>query len=89
MPFIIIAMNIRSRIHFCLSAEAILLTGDEINQKGPSLVISDKAITELKKALPNTAVIKVASLVQSYWKFHQVLSRSFYNTCRYNNGNMR
>ncbi|MCG7334424.1 UDP-N-acetylmuramoyl-tripeptide--D-alanyl-D-alanine ligase [Sporosarcina sp. ACRSM] len=41
----------------------------EINQKGPSLVISDQPIDELKSALPNTTVIKVASLVQSYWKF--------------------
>lgn len=41
----------------------------EINQKGPSLVISDKPISELKNALSNTTVIKVASLVQSYWKF--------------------
>lgn len=41
----------------------------EINQKGPSLVISDKPLSELKNALSNTTVIKVASLVQSYWKF--------------------
>ena len=42
---------------------------NEINHKGPSLVISDKPTSELKNALPNTTVIKVASLVQSYWKF--------------------
>lgn len=42
---------------------------NEINHKGPSLVISDKPTSELKMALPNTTVIKVASLVQSYWKF--------------------
>ncbi len=42
---------------------------NEINRKGPSLVISDKPSAELKKALPNTTVIKVVSLVQSYWKF--------------------
>lgn len=41
----------------------------EINNKGPSLVISDKPSSELKNALPNTTVIKVKSLVQSYWKF--------------------
>ncbi|MGE6260179.1 Mur ligase family protein [Heyndrickxia sporothermodurans] len=41
----------------------------EINNKGPSLVISDKAISELKKALPDTTVIKVKNLVQAYWKF--------------------
>jgi UDP-N-acetylmuramoyl-tripeptide--D-alanyl-D-alanine ligase len=42
---------------------------NEINHKGPSLVISDKPVSELKKALAKTTVIKVASLVQSYWKF--------------------
>ncbi|MBE1553887.1 Mur ligase family protein [Sporosarcina limicola] len=41
----------------------------EVNSKGPSLVISDKPSSELKKALSNTTVIKVESLVQSYWKF--------------------
>ncbi|MFJ7933874.1 Mur ligase family protein [Sporosarcina sp. NPDC096371] len=41
----------------------------EINLKGPAFVISDKPTAELKNALPNTTVIKVASLVQSYWKF--------------------
>ena len=40
-----------------------------INNKGPSLVISDKPDSELKMALPNTTVIKVDSLVQAYWKF--------------------
>ncbi|ETI66192.1 Mur ligase family protein [Neobacillus vireti] len=40
-----------------------------INNKGPSLVISDKPESELKMALPNTSVIKVDSLVQAYWKF--------------------
>lgn len=42
---------------------------NEINQKGPSLVISDQPLSELKKALSNTTVIKVKSLVQAYWKF--------------------
>ncbi|MGE8205245.1 Mur ligase family protein [Heyndrickxia sp. NPDC080065] len=42
---------------------------NEINKKGPSLVISDKPHSELNKALPNTTVIKVRSLVQAYWKF--------------------
>ena len=41
----------------------------EINNKGPTLVISDKPSSELEKALSNTTVIKVKSLVQSYWKF--------------------
>ena len=41
----------------------------EINNKGPSLVISDKPSSELKNALSDTTVIKVKSLVQSYWKF--------------------
>ncbi|MFJ7727604.1 Mur ligase family protein [Neobacillus sp. NPDC097160] len=40
-----------------------------INNKGPSLVISDKPTSELNMALPNTTVIKVDSLVQAYWKF--------------------
>ncbi|MBS4216933.1 UDP-N-acetylmuramoyl-tripeptide--D-alanyl-D-alanine ligase [Bacillus sp. FJAT-49711] len=42
---------------------------NEINKKSPSLVISDKTASELKKALPGTTVIQVRSLVQSYWKF--------------------
>lgn len=42
---------------------------NEINNKGPSLVISDKPSVELKKALANTTVIKVRNLVQAYWKF--------------------
>ncbi|WP_391119356.1 UDP-N-acetylmuramoyl-tripeptide--D-alanyl-D-alanine ligase [Psychrobacillus sp. L3] len=42
---------------------------NEINNKGPSLVISDKPLSELKNALSDTTVIKVKSLVQSYWKF--------------------
>ncbi|MHA6260171.1 Mur ligase family protein [Sporosarcina sp. CAU 1771] len=42
---------------------------NEINAKGPSLVISDKPSAELKKALSNTTVLKVESLIQSYWKF--------------------
>jgi len=41
----------------------------EIDQKGPSLVISDKSSEELKKSLKNTTVIRVKSIVQSYWKF--------------------
>ncbi|MBY0121278.1 Mur ligase family protein [Bacillus sp. S/N-304-OC-R1] len=42
---------------------------NQINKMGPSLVISDKPETELKMALPQTTVIRVESLVQSYWKF--------------------
>src|SRR5690606_31873338 len=42
---------------------------DEINSKAPSLVISDKSTSDLKNALPGTAVIRVNSLIQSYWKF--------------------
>jgi UDP-N-acetylmuramoyl-tripeptide--D-alanyl-D-alanine ligase len=42
---------------------------NEINHKGPSLVISDKPSSELKNALSDTTVIKVKSLVQAYWKF--------------------
>ncbi|MBU8879981.1 UDP-N-acetylmuramoyl-tripeptide--D-alanyl-D-alanine ligase [Bacillus sp. FJAT-29790] len=41
----------------------------EINNKGPSLVISDLPASELKKALSDTTVIKVNNLVQAYWKF--------------------
>ncbi|MFJ7979849.1 UDP-N-acetylmuramoyl-tripeptide--D-alanyl-D-alanine ligase [Lysinibacillus xylanilyticus] len=41
----------------------------EIDQKGPSLVISDKSSEELKHALKNTTVLRVKSIVQSYWKF--------------------
>ncbi|MBW8352068.1 UDP-N-acetylmuramoyl-tripeptide--D-alanyl-D-alanine ligase [Bacillus sp. IITD106] len=42
---------------------------DEINSKAPSLVISDKSTSDLKNALPGTTVIRVNSLIQSYWKF--------------------
>ncbi|TKI62879.1 UDP-N-acetylmuramoyl-tripeptide--D-alanyl-D-alanine ligase [Lysinibacillus mangiferihumi] len=42
---------------------------EEIDKKGPSLVISDKPLEELKKALPNTTVIRVKSTLQAYWKF--------------------
>lgn len=40
-----------------------------IDLKGPTLVITDKPEDELRAALSNTTVLKVASLVQSYWKF--------------------
>lgn len=40
-----------------------------IDNKGPSLVISDKPTSELKNALGNTTVIKVRSIVQAYWTF--------------------
>ena len=40
-----------------------------INKKGPSLVVTDKSRLELKGAYPNTTILQVKSLVQSYWKF--------------------
>ncbi|KOP80362.1 UDP-N-acetylmuramoylalanyl-D-glutamate--2,6-diaminopimelate ligase [Lysinibacillus sp. FJAT-14745] len=40
-----------------------------INKKGPSLVISDKPMAELKNALDNTTVIRVRSIVHAYWTF--------------------
>lgn len=48
--------------------------GDEINweaidKKGPALVITDKSPIDVKDILPNTTVLQVTSLVQSYWKF--------------------
>ena len=48
--------------------------GDSINwvaidKKGPSLVITDKSSIDVKNVLPNTTVMLVTSLVQSYWKF--------------------
>lgn len=48
--------------------------GDAINwvaidKKGPSLVITDKSSIDVKDVLPNTTVMQVTSLVQSYWKF--------------------
>lgn len=46
-----------------------LVDWDEIDKKGPSLVITDKSTEELKNALANTTVIQVRSLVQAYWKF--------------------
>ncbi|MCL1694454.1 UDP-N-acetylmuramoyl-tripeptide--D-alanyl-D-alanine ligase [Lysinibacillus sp. BPa_S21] len=41
----------------------------EIDRKGPSLVISDKSSEELKNALKNTTVIRVKSILHAYWKF--------------------
>lgn len=41
----------------------------EIDRKGPSLVISDKPATELKNALDNTTVLHVKSVAQAYWTF--------------------
>lgn len=48
--------------------------GDAINwvaidKKGPSLVITDKSSINIEDVLPNTTVMQVASLVQTYWKF--------------------
>ena len=48
--------------------------GDTINwvaidKKGPSLVITDKSSIDKNEILPNTTVLQVTSLVQSYWKF--------------------
>ncbi|MGG0656973.1 UDP-N-acetylmuramoyl-tripeptide--D-alanyl-D-alanine ligase [Rummeliibacillus pycnus] len=40
-----------------------------IDNKGPSLVISDKPTSELKQALSNTTVIRVKSVLQAYWTF--------------------
>ncbi|MFC5603342.1 UDP-N-acetylmuramoyl-tripeptide--D-alanyl-D-alanine ligase [Sporosarcina koreensis] len=40
-----------------------------IDRKGPSLIITDKSSIDLKEVLPNTTVMQVTSLVQSYWKF--------------------
>lgn len=42
---------------------------EEIDKKGPSLVISDKPLQELKQALANTTVLRVKSTLQAYWKF--------------------
>ena len=41
----------------------------EIDDKGPSLVISDKSPTELANALGNTTVLRVKSTMQAYWTF--------------------
>jgi len=41
----------------------------EIDRKGPALVISDKSSAELKNALANTTVIRVKSIGQAYWTF--------------------
>ncbi|WP_397538261.1 UDP-N-acetylmuramoyl-tripeptide--D-alanyl-D-alanine ligase [Rummeliibacillus pycnus] len=40
-----------------------------INNRGPSLIISDKPISELKNALGNTTVIRVKNTLQAYWSF--------------------
>lgn len=41
----------------------------EIDDIGPSLVISDKSSTELENALSNTTVLRVKSTIQAYWTF--------------------
>ncbi|WP_016995075.1 UDP-N-acetylmuramoyl-tripeptide--D-alanyl-D-alanine ligase [Lysinibacillus boronitolerans] len=41
----------------------------EIDRKGPSLIISDKSSTELKNAQSNTTVLQVKSVAQAYWTF--------------------
>lgn len=41
----------------------------EIDRKGPSLIISDKPSTDLKNALANTTVLQVKSVAQAYWAF--------------------
>ncbi|MFJ7666873.1 UDP-N-acetylmuramoyl-tripeptide--D-alanyl-D-alanine ligase [Lysinibacillus sp. NPDC097195] len=46
-----------------------IINWEEIDKKGPSLVISDKPLHELKHALANTTVIRVKSTLQAYWKF--------------------
>ena len=40
-----------------------------IDKYGPSLVITDNSTLDVKAILPNTTVLIVTSLVQSYWKF--------------------
>jgi len=49
----------------------------EINNMGPSLVISDKPHEELKDAMSDTTVIKVKSLVQAYWGFMDYYRKLF------------
>ncbi|MFO1446342.1 UDP-N-acetylmuramoyl-tripeptide--D-alanyl-D-alanine ligase [Bacillus sp. Bva_UNVM-123] len=46
-----------------------MIDWNEINQKGPSLVITDIPSSNLNKTLQNTTIIRVQSLVQAYWKF--------------------
>lgn len=41
----------------------------EVDRKGPSLIISDKPSTDLKNALANTTVLQVKSVAQAYWTF--------------------
>lgn len=41
----------------------------QLDRKAPTVIISDKPIDELAKALPNTTVIRVTSVPQAYWKF--------------------
>lgn len=61
--------NLTKRNSLMFVSRSDSVNWSEINNKGPSLVISDKPTTELKKAMPDTTVIKVQSLVQAYWAF--------------------
>lgn len=69
------ALTERNTLMFVSGNDAI--NWREINNRGPSLVISDKPSSELKNALSNTTVIKVQSLVQSYWKFMDYYRKQF------------
>ena len=60
-------LTTRNSLMFVSRSDSI--NWQEINNKGPSLVISDKPSSELKDALSDTTVIRVRSLVQAYWKF--------------------
>ena len=41
----------------------------ELNVKAPTVIITDKSVSELEPALPQTTVIHVRSVIQAYWKF--------------------
>ncbi|MET0960724.1 MAG: UDP-N-acetylmuramoyl-tripeptide--D-alanyl-D-alanine ligase [Psychrobacillus psychrotolerans] len=49
----------------------------EVNNKGPALVITDKPYAELKDAMSNTTIMKVSSLVQAYWSFMDYYRKLF------------
>lgn len=49
----------------------------EINNKGPALIITDKPHAELKDAMSNTTVLRVGSLVQAYWSFMDYYRKQF------------
>lgn len=69
-------LTTRNTLMFVSRSDSI--NWQEIDNKGPSLVITDKPKEEMKGAMSNTTVIKVKSLVQAYWGFMDYYRKLFH-----------